>query len=114
MEDSSSGEEDGGEDLERIKHMTRDVDEGTAHYAKIWDTEKRTMVKPGWFGGEVNKTAARKSTIAPKRKHTLKRDQTWLPASSRPSPPSRPGSHTSSASSRCVRACVSACVYSPC
>ena len=78
MEDDSSSGDDDGEDVERIKHMTRDVDEGTAHYAKIWDTEKRTMVKPGWFGGEVNKKNARKSTIAPKRKHTLKRDQTMV------------------------------------
>eukprot|EP00056_Hartaetosiga_gracilis_P005497 m.85323 g.85323 ORF g.85323 m.85323 type:complete len:628 (+) comp12188_c0_seq1:148-2031(+) len=53
MEDSES---DSDFDPEKHEHdMTRDVDEGLLFYRSLRDTENKKIVKPGWFGGEVNK-----------------------------------------------------------
>eukprot|EP00055_Hartaetosiga_balthica_P009351 m.36956 g.36956 ORF g.36956 m.36956 type:complete len:620 (+) comp6709_c4_seq1:198-2057(+) len=50
-------ESDSDSDFDPDKHdheMTRDVEEGLYFYRNLRDEENKKIVKPGWFGGEIN------------------------------------------------------------
>lgn len=78
-----------GEDIPKSqKKFTRSLQQGLTRYRKLRNEERMKQVKPGWFGGQVNKR--RDSVIeggfekrnmgaeAPKRKHSNIRDQTLV------------------------------------
>lgn len=85
---SSSEESDDDEDevRENERTFTRDPTEGIAIYRRVREEERLKEVKPGWFGGEVNKHRKsvanlddfRTAQRAPKRKHSKLRDQTMV------------------------------------
>ena len=72
---------------ETERSFTRSVSEGMGIYRKLREEERLKEVKPGWFGGEVNKRRASvmgddnfrtMAQAAPKRKHSKLRDQTLV------------------------------------
>ncbi|EGD75713.1 hypothetical protein PTSG_07830 [Salpingoeca rosetta] len=51
-----SSDEDSDYDADKHEHdMIYNVDEGLLHYRQLRDEENRKIVKPGWFGGQVNR-----------------------------------------------------------
>eukprot|EP00039_Didymoeca_costata_P023778 m.8231 g.8231 ORF g.8231 m.8231 type:complete len:695 (-) comp3858_c0_seq1:58-2142(-) len=89
---SSSSDSDSDNDLvdnlpeERNKKYTRNLQVGLARYRQVRLEERTKQLKPGWFGGKVNKKRhsvieagfSRTMAEAPKRKHSNIRDQTLV------------------------------------
>ena len=79
MEDSSSDDDEGEEEVSRIKHMTRDKEEAMAHYGQIWTKQKQDLAKPGWFGGESKGKQRPSMQMEPTaRRHSKMRNNTMV------------------------------------
>eukprot|EP00730_Choanoeca_flexa_P003670 TRINITY_DN11470_c1_g4_i1.p1 TRINITY_DN11470_c1_g4~~TRINITY_DN11470_c1_g4_i1.p1 ORF type:complete len:597 (+),score=131.65 TRINITY_DN11470_c1_g4_i1:75-1865(+) len=58
-EDESESGSDNEYDADKQEHVTtRDPADGLAHYQWLHEQELQKIVKPGWFGGEINKRRA--------------------------------------------------------
>eukprot|EP00041_Stephanoeca_diplocostata_P038401 m.1514452 g.1514452 ORF g.1514452 m.1514452 type:complete len:717 (+) comp25214_c0_seq100:212-2362(+) len=83
METSSESEDD-SEIVISSNAFTRDPIDGLEHYRRLRMEERKKQLKPGWFGGEVNKRrgsvkAYRTLKAGPtSKKHTHIRDQTLV------------------------------------